>query len=219
MTVEEYCEKFNLQYSDVQTESLSRQMSFNIKKAAAEGKCGFQKGGNNPSKKEECRNGRNSVWSMNFKGYDGLSDKEKTARIKALSERAQASRNSKHNNATKIDYYLTRGYSEQDAKKALRERQRTFTLEKCIAKYGEEKGRRIYEDRQRRWQDTMKSKPIEEIERINKAKLFGDHRGFSRISQKLFDGIVTRLGNKYKKIYYATFRLNRTDGEYMVYDK
>lgn len=116
-------------------------MSSGIKKAHTEGRCGFQKGGDNPSKKENCRNGRNSIWSTNFRGYDGLSDEEKTARIKALGERAQASRDSRHNNATKIDYYLVRGYSEQDAKKALRERQRTFTLEKCIAKYGEEKGR------------------------------------------------------------------------------
>lgn len=145
-------------------------MSSGIKKAHAEGRCGFQKGGDNPSKKENCRNGRNSAWSMNFKGYDGLSDEEKAARIKALSERAQASRDGRHNNATKIDYYLARGYSEQDAKKALRERQQTFTLEKCIARHGEDEGRRIYEDRQRRWQDTMKSKPVEEIERINKAK-------------------------------------------------
>ena len=65
----------------------------------------------------------------------------------------------------------------------------------------------------------MKSKPVEEIERINKAKLFGDHRGFSRISQKLFEGVVARLGNKYKKIYYATVNPERTDGEYMVYDE
>jgi hypothetical protein len=145
-------------------------MSSGIKKAHAEGRCGFQKGGDNPSKKENCRNGRNSVWSTNFKGYDGLSDEEKAAKIKVLGERAQASRNSRHNNATKIDYYLARGYSEQDAKKALRERQQTFTLEKCVARHGEEEGRRIYEDRQRRWQNTMKSKPVEEIERINKAK-------------------------------------------------
>ena len=59
-------------------------MSSNIKKASAEGRCGFQKGGSNPSKSEECRNGRNSVWSMNFKGYDSLSDEEKIAKIKGL---------------------------------------------------------------------------------------------------------------------------------------
>jgi hypothetical protein len=49
-------------------------MSTNIKKACSEGRTGFVKGGYNPSKSEECKAGRNSAWSMNFKGYDGLSD-------------------------------------------------------------------------------------------------------------------------------------------------
>lgn len=65
----------------------------------------------------------------------------------------------------------------------------------------------------------MKSKPIEEIERINKAKLFSNHKGFSEISQKLFKSIVEQLSNRYKKIHYATVNPERTDGEYMVYDE
>ena len=219
MTINEYCKKFNVKYEDLQTKSLSIQMSTNIKKACAEGRCGFQKGGYNPSKEENCRNGRNSAWSMNFHKYDGLSNEEKIAKIKELSVRAQTSRNIRHNNTTKIDYYLTRGYTMQDAKKALRERQRTFTVEKCIAKYGKEKGLQIYEDRQKRWQNTMKSKPIEEIERINKAKLFSNRRGFSIISQELFENIVKQLHGRYKKIHYATITPGRIDGEYMVYNE
>jgi uncharacterized low-complexity protein len=188
MSLDEYCRKYGLEYSSLQTKDLSEQMSANIKKANAEGRCGFQKGGYNPAKNEETRNGRNSVWSMNFKGYDGLTSEEKLARIKALGKRAQESRDNNHSNATKIDYYLARGYSEKDAKAALSERQRTFTLEKCIARHGEDEGRRIYRERQEHWQATMKSKPKEEIERINKLKASQSRNviAYSKISQELF---------------------------------
>ena len=65
----------------------------------------------------------------------------------------------------------------------------------------------------------MKSKPIEEIERINKAKLFSNRRGFSIISQELFENIVKQLHGRYKKIHYATITPGRIDGEYMVYNE
>jgi hypothetical protein len=47
-------------------------------------------------------------------------------------------------NNTTIEYYLKKGMSLDDAKISLIERQRTFTLEKCIDKYGEEQGRQIW---------------------------------------------------------------------------
>ena len=41
--------------------------------------------------------------------------------------------------------------TEEQAKNALAERQRTFTLEKCISKYGEEEGLRRFSERQQKW--------------------------------------------------------------------
>lgn len=53
--------------------------------------------------------------------------------------------------STNIEYYLNQGMSEEEAKKALHDRQATFTLEKCIKKYGEIEGLKIFSDRQQRW--------------------------------------------------------------------
>jgi hypothetical protein len=84
-----------------------------------------------------------------------------------------------------IKYWINKGYSEVEAKKLVSERQKTFTLEKCIKKYGEEEGIKKWKSRQDKWQNTLKSKPLEEQIRINKAK-FNNGVGFSKISQKIF---------------------------------
>ena len=73
---------------------------------------------------------------------------------------------------TNIAYWLAKGYSEEEARIKQSERQRTFSLEKCIAKYGEEEGRRRWQERQDKWQACLKSLPPEEIARINSMKSF-----------------------------------------------
>ena len=52
---------------------------------------------------------------------------------------------------TNIEYYLRQGMSEDDARQALHNRQATFSLYKCIEKYGEEKGLEIFNNRQKIW--------------------------------------------------------------------
>jgi hypothetical protein len=52
---------------------------------------------------------------------------------------------------TKIDYWLAKGFSKTDAEKKLKERQSTFTLDKCIMRYGEEQGKRRFNERQKKW--------------------------------------------------------------------
>lgn len=56
---------------------------------------------------------------------------------------------------TTVDYYVDKGMSEEDAQRALSERQRTFTLQKCIEKYGEDAGKIRWEDRQDKWKQKM----------------------------------------------------------------
>ena len=56
---------------------------------------------------------------------------------------------------TKIEYWIAKGYTEKEAREKLIERQRTFTLDKCISKYGEIKGRQVFEERQEKWQKTL----------------------------------------------------------------
>lgn len=60
-------------------------------------------------------------------------------------------------NNTTIEYYLKQGLSLDDAKLALIDRQKTFTLEKCISKYGELEGKRRWKERQDKWKDSIYS--------------------------------------------------------------
>ena len=52
---------------------------------------------------------------------------------------------------TNIEYYLNQGMSEEEAKQALHDRQATFSLYKCIQKYGDKRGLEIFNERQRVW--------------------------------------------------------------------
>ena len=78
---------------------------------------------------------------------------------------------------TRIEYYLKKGYSKEEAKKELSKRQSTFSLQKCIEKYGENIGNKIWLDRQERWQ-----KKLSENGNIK--------GGYSKISQILFYDIL-----------------------------
>lgn len=74
--------------------------------------------------------------------------------------------------STQIGYWTNKGYSEDEAKLKLSERQRTFTLEKCVEKYGEAEGRNRWEARQNKWITTLSLKSKEEIKRINEQKSY-----------------------------------------------
>lgn len=52
---------------------------------------------------------------------------------------------------TNIEYYLNQGMNEEEARIALHNRQATFSLCKCVEKYGEEKGLEIFNNRQKVW--------------------------------------------------------------------
>ena len=52
---------------------------------------------------------------------------------------------------TKIEFYLDKGFTHKESKQLLKERQTTFTLEKCVDKYGLDKGTEIYNNRQKKW--------------------------------------------------------------------
>lgn len=57
---------------------------------------------------------------------------------------------------TNIEYYLNQGMSKEEAEQALKERQATFTLEKCIKKYGEIEGLKRFSERQQKWLKSLR---------------------------------------------------------------
>jgi hypothetical protein len=91
----------------------------------------------------------------------------------------------KHVYNTNIEYYLNKGYSIKDSKILLSERQNTFSKQKCINKYGVDIGLEIWDKRQKKWLETLKSKSEEEKNEINLKKI-QNKSGFSKISQDLF---------------------------------
>lgn len=111
---------------------------------------------------------------------------------------------------SRIEYYLSKGFSYDEALEMLKKRQTTFTLEKCIEKYGEEKGKEKYSQRQVEWQKTLNEN--------------GNLKhGFSKASQELFYKILENYQFKYHKyIFFATknkeFNLPKDSGGIWIYD-
>jgi len=118
----------------------------------------------------------------NVKWYNEHTDrKEHAAKSTSLTYQNDKSRLSTHK-----DYWIKRGYNEEDAIKEISKRQVMFNKEICIKKYGEEKGLEVWQERQNKW---LKNFP---------------RQNYSKISQKLFWHIYSLINYKYKEIYFAT---------------
>lgn len=90
-------------------------------------------------------------------------------------------------NNTTIEYYLKQNLTIDEAKLALIDRQKTFTLEKCIQKYGEDLGREKWKNRQEKWFSSYRKK------------------SYSFISQDLFWKIQEQMCFHSNDIAFATF--------------
>ena len=76
---------------------------------------------------------------------------------------------------TTLQYYINMGYSIEESNNLLKERQRTFSLEKCVERYGLENGYKRWVDRQEKWLNNYK--------KVN----------YSKISQELFISLYNEL--------------------------
>jgi G:T-mismatch repair DNA endonuclease (very short patch repair protein) len=85
---------------------------------------------------------------------------------------------------TQIEYWTREGHTEEEAKAIISEKQKTFSLEICIEKYGEEAGRKRWEERQEKW----------------KSKVFNDETfiggGHSMIATEMINGVLISLQEK-----------------------
>lgn len=146
-----------------------------------------------------------SPFSSEFYKKRNLCEQDRIDFIQSLADKKEYS--------NRLEYYIKRGYSPDDAKKMLSERQRTFTLNKCIEKYGEIDGTAIYNDRNKKWSEKM--------ERMYR------NGAFSRFSRKLASNsystfeltcicdIVKQLGLNSNEYYSATSDL----GQYCLFVK
>jgi hypothetical protein len=60
---------------------------------------------------------------------------------------------------TRIEYWLSKGYSEDEAKIKLSNRQTTFSKQICIEKYGELEGLKVFNSRQENWIKSLSNNP------------------------------------------------------------
>ncbi|HAT61554.1 MAG TPA: hypothetical protein DCS83_03245 [Prevotella sp.] len=132
---------------------------FGVKNLKCEKIIEGMKGENNPGYQH---GGKLSPWSKN---NPNLSEEDLKVNYRA----AEQARKGKRPN--EIQSWLDKGYSEKEAKAKVSERQTTFSLDICIEKYGEEGGKKRWEERQKVWMDTLGKLPEEEKLRINKSKL------------------------------------------------
>jgi uncharacterized C2H2 Zn-finger protein len=167
--------QYKNQYGEIRSERYLKNQSNNIK------------GIKNPAYNH---NGKFSPLSENFIYYD---EEYKTQIIEKIS---YSNKNNGNNNTT-ILYWIKRGYTEEQAMEEIRKRQSTFTLEKCIEKYGEVEGKNVWLERQEKWIDSCKQT------RKN---------GFSKISQELFWKIYDEINNK-QFIYFAELDQNKNKDE------
>ena len=98
-----------------------------------------------------------------------------------------------------IEYWVKKGYSENEAKEIISKNQSTFSLSKCIAKYGEEDGIKIWKERQKKWQIKL---------HLNNNL----HVGYSKISQELFS-LLESKSNRKEYIFYGS-----KNNEYSIND-
>lgn len=129
----------------------------------------------------------------------------------------------------KEEYYIKQGFTKEEAKNLVKERQAVGRLDRFIERYGDEEGKKRWEERQIKWQKTMDEKPQEEKDRINKLKgitlenmirKWGEVDGtekynnwvektknvnifYSKISQQLFYILLNNISDK-ENVKFAT---------------
>jgi hypothetical protein len=103
---------------------------------------------------------------------------------------------------TTIEYYQQKGLSLADAQLELKLRQATFSLEKCIQKYGKIKGQEVFNKRTNKWLDTLNSKSDEEKKSIALRKTRNLPR-FSREATEFFSRVIDSLGDFEYEIFYG----------------
>jgi hypothetical protein len=144
--------------------------------------------------------GKNSPFSEKFIGYDGLTDEEKKDKIAALYDTAVTNKDANDNNPKKISYYIKRGMSEDEAKEALSDNQRTFTLEKCVKEHGREEGYKIWQARQDKWMATLNAKTDEEKMEINRKKVDNSSNAVSKNEMEIYEYLKTYIPELQKQV-------------------
>lgn len=184
LTVQRYREQYNVTTEEIFHSSYTKQKSDRIK---GERNPGYQ------------HNGTLSSFSKNSRKYKELDETEKE--IKRQEQIKKANRTKKDNNGytTTLEYYTSRGFSVEEAMLLRTQRQTTFSLEKCIERYGRDIGTEMWIKRQEKW---LSSSGMRQL-----------LLGVSKISQNLFDDLLNYVNYT---CYYATNGKSGINNEYQL---
>jgi hypothetical protein len=151
-------------------------------------KCGSARermiGSNNPGYQH---GGKFSPFSKKFVSYEGMDETIIAEKLKKDAKQRIAEMTANGNNSTTIEFYQKRGMKEEEAQNALAKRQSTFSLGICVEKHGEIEGTEIWLARQEKWLNSFKK------------------QNYSKISQELFDEIMSTGSMDGSSVYYATY--------------
>jgi hypothetical protein len=99
-----------------------------------------------------------------------------------------------------VEYWVNKGFSIDESKKKVSEYQNNFSFIKCIEKYGEEDGKKIFTKRQIKWQESL-------------YKNGNLKSGYSKISQNLFFELLNYYENV-EELNYVMFA--KKGGEFVL---
>lgn len=133
-----------------------------------------------------------------------------------VKKKASKSRKDNDGNSTTIEYWLKKTDGNlEEAQNLLTERQSTFSLEKCIEKYGENAGLDKWVKRQEKWLKSYNNKSEEEMLEINRKK--SNNLSFSMLwsNESTQNGIfyILHLKNNYYKIGITTKSVKQRYGK------
>lgn len=142
--------------------------------------------------------GKLSAFSKNYKHYEHLTEEEK---LQAIVNMKKKSVQPIENRPTRIEYYIKRGATEEEAKQLLSVRQTTFSLDTLLSKHDPQTAHRIFNERQEKWLTTLSLKSPEEIRDINRRKQLTSGNRWSNTANSLFarlglDGLWAKNGGE-----------------------
>jgi hypothetical protein len=154
----------------------------------------------------------------------GWNIEDATEKIKILqsniAKNSHIKNNKKDRYNTTVEFWMKRGFSKDESIKKIKERQSTFSLKKCIEKYGNEKGIKIFNKRQLKWKESLyNDKSDVEIKKMYSDRIKDGVFGASKESLKVFLPLIEKLKNK-NLLNEGEYHIGYNDKkEFMLYDK
>jgi very-short-patch-repair endonuclease len=163
------------------TEKMGNHMKDDKYKKMFREMCVGDKNPNHKSRTTDEERRKRSPFSKKFVKYEDLDNKDLV-----VSEFVKVALSNRVSPLQK-EYYLNQGFTEEESIELLSKRQSTFSLKKCIEKYGEVDGLERWKERQNKWL-------------LNNKKV-----NYSQISQNLFIEVFNKLKeiSFHHRVYFA----------------